>query len=276
MGLDPDDDQALDRLRMLYRPRPFNIADLADAQWLPEETAEHDAALVVVDVLRRAAPINENSAEDFAKVRDALEPLLVDGRTIALLHHFAKLTENQKERAPGERMSGTGAMFGALDVGLYITKSESGARRLRVELEARDFATPDPLGVVILGTGTGEHGGFTYHDTATMELDATAAEDRDLPAELETLLADGAWRTVTELAGKAKGISANRDDVTAALTESPERFAQVDGAPRRPPRQRETVGHHRHAPRPRPPRASCSGLGARRARRARRRPQPVL
>ena len=94
-------------------------------------------------------------------------------------------------------MSGTGAMFGALDVGLYITKSENGARRLRVELEARDFATPDPLGVVITGTGNGEHGGFTYLDTARMELDARAAEDRDLAAELETLLADGQWRTST-------------------------------------------------------------------------------
>ena len=62
-------------------------------------------------------------------------------------------------------------MFVALDVGLYITKSESGARRLRVEPRARDFASPDPLGVVILGTGSGEHGGFTYLDTASMELD---------------------------------------------------------------------------------------------------------
>ena len=31
IGLDPDADRALERLRMLYRPRPFSLADLADA-----------------------------------------------------------------------------------------------------------------------------------------------------------------------------------------------------------------------------------------------------
>ena len=65
-------------------------------------------------------------------------------------------------------MAGTGAMYGALDVGFLITRSESGARRMRVEVEARDFAAPDALGVVIDGTGSGEHGGFTYTDTATL------------------------------------------------------------------------------------------------------------
>ena len=85
----------------------------------------------------------------FALVRDGLEPLLAAGRTVALLHHFGKLSETQKERSPGERMAGTGAMYGALDVGLLITRSESGARRLRVDVEARDFAAPDALGVVI-------------------------------------------------------------------------------------------------------------------------------
>ena len=75
-------------------------------------------------------------------MRDALEPLLADGLTVALLHHFAKLTETQNQRQPGERMSGTGAMFEALDVGLYITKSESGARRLRVELRAATSPAP--------------------------------------------------------------------------------------------------------------------------------------
>ena len=229
MSLDPDDDQVLARLRMLYRPRPFNLVDLADAQWLQEEAAEHDAALVIVDLLRRAAPINENSAEDFARLRDALEPMLAEGRTVAPLHHFAKLSENQKERQPGERMSGTGAMFGALDVGLYVTKSESGARRLRIEVEARDFATPDPLGVVITGSGSGEHRGLTYDDTARIELDASAAEERDLAAELGSLFIDGAWRTETELASKSTGIGANRDVVKAALQGSPERFVEVSG-----------------------------------------------
>jgi AAA domain/DnaB-like helicase N terminal domain len=158
LDLDPDGED-VDRLTMLYRPRPFDLADLATATWLHHEAENVDAALVVVDVLRAAARFKENVAEDFALVRDGLEPLLNAGRTVALLHHFGKLSETQKERSPGERMAGTGAMYGALDVGLLITRSESGARRLRVDVEARDFAAPEALGVVIGGTGSGEHAG---------------------------------------------------------------------------------------------------------------------
>jgi AAA domain len=237
LELDPDGDD-LERLTMLYRPRPFDLVELKTATWLRVEAEERDAKLVVVDVLRAAARFQENVAEDFARVRDSLEPLLAAERTVALLHHFGKLTETQKERSPGERMAGTGAMYGALDVGLLITRSEGGARRLRVDVEARDFAAPEALGVVIAGTGSGEHGGFTYTDAATLTLDPTAAEERDLVGELETLLADGTWRTQTELAAKQDGIGANRNDVGEALEGSPERFAVVEG-----PR----VGRHANA-----------------------------
>jgi AAA domain-containing protein len=228
LELDPDSGD-LDRLRMLYRPRPFDLADLRTAVWLRDEAGVLDAALVVVDVLRAAARFRENVAEDFAQVRDGLEPLLAAGRTVCLLHHFGKLSETQKERSPGERMAGTGAMYGALDVGFLITRSESGARRLRVDVEARDFAAPDALGVVIGGTGSGTHGGFTYTDAATLAIDAAASEDRDLVGEIEALFADGVWRTVEEIARKKKGgIGANLDEVRATLEGSPERFALVE------------------------------------------------
>jgi hypothetical protein len=228
LGIDPDGD-GLDRLHILYRPGPFDLVDLSAATWLQEEAARVTAALVIVDVLRAAARFNENTAEDFALVRDAVEPLLAAGRSIVLLHHFGKLTETQKERSPGERMAGTGAMYGALDVGFLITRSESGARRMRVEVEARDFAAPDPLGIVILGTGSGEHGGFTYTDTAIITIDPAAADDRDLPEELEQLFADGVWRVLAEIAAKKDGIGANKDDVRDALTGSPDRFVLVEG-----------------------------------------------
>jgi hypothetical protein len=72
-----------------------------------------------------------------------LEPLNKTAAAVALLHHFGKLTEITKERDPGERMTGIGAMFGALDVGIFITGSDDGARKLRLEFEIRDLATPD-------------------------------------------------------------------------------------------------------------------------------------
>lgn len=223
MGVDPD--SPIENLHMLYRPRPFNLAELVSATWLHEEVQDVGARYVVIDVLRAAARIQEKDASDFALVRDALEPLLIEGVTVDLLHHFGKLSDTQKDRSPGERMSGTGAMYGALDVGFYITRSENGARRLRVELEARDFATPEAIGVVISGTGTGEHGGFRYVDTATLMVDAAAAEERDLVAETEELFADGEWRTVDEI---RKELKANKDEVRDMLKASPERFVQID------------------------------------------------
>jgi hypothetical protein len=197
-GTDPDTEQ-LERLHMLYRPRPFDLAEIATADWLLEEALEVDAALVVVDVLRAAARFQENVAEDFARIRDHLNPLLELERTVMLLHHFGKLTETQKERSPGERMAGTGAMYGALDVGFLITRSTDGARRLRVDIEARDFAAPDALGLAIDGEGTGKHGGFRYDDVASLVIDESAAADRDVAGEVEQLFADGRWRLADEI-----------------------------------------------------------------------------
>lgn len=228
LGIDPDSDE-LERLRFLYRPRPFDLAQPESAAWLQREQEMTQASFVVVDVLRAAARFRENVSEDFALVRDSFEPLLDRGCTVALLHHFGKLSVEQRDRSPGERMAGTGAMYGALDVGLLITKSEAGARRLRVDVEARDFAAPDAIGVAIVGTGSGEHGGFRYADTATFVVDASAAEERDLVAELEELFSDGAWRTLTELSSKKDGIGANKDELRAVLEQHPERFSQVTG-----------------------------------------------
>jgi AAA domain len=229
LGIDPDSEEHLDRLHLLYRPSPFDLAHKGTPAELEEQAGEIDAGLIAVDVLRSGARFKENAAEEFARVRDGLEPLRAAGRTVALLHHFGKLTDTQKERSPGERMAGTGAMYGAMDVGLLITRSEHGARRLRLEVEARDFATPDAIGVVILGTGSGEHEGFTYSDTATLATDAAAAEERDLEGEAEDLFADGVWRTAREVAIKKGGIGANPKEVLEALKGAPERFAQVNG-----------------------------------------------
>lgn len=186
MGLDPDGD-ALDRLQLAYKPRGINIADPAWANALQDAANDTDAALVIVDVLRAAARIKENSPEEFLSLRANLEPTMADGRAIALLHHFGKLTEITKERTPGERMSGSGAMYGSMDVGVFITGSENGARNLRVELESRDLATPEKLGIHIRGTGSGEHGGFLYQDRATIDCDDDTPNERDIKAPAEEI-----------------------------------------------------------------------------------------
>lgn len=167
----------------------------------------------------------ESSAEDFALIRDRLAPLHTDGRSVALLHHFGKLTELSKERAPGERMAGSGAMHGALDIGVYITRSQDKARRLRLEVETRDFAAPDAATVALVGTGSGPHGGFTYADTATYELLAVDDEGVDRAAQLDELFRDGVWRTQREL---VIALGAGTDDIHDTLVASPERFRRIE------------------------------------------------
>lgn len=185
LGLNPD--EALDRLRWSYKPRGINIADEEWAKALGHAAAQIDAKLIIVDVLRAAARMKENPSDEFLMLRHNLLPILHDGRSIALLHHFGKLTEITKERSPGERMSGSGAMYGAMDIGLFITGSENGAKNLRLEIESRDLATPEKLAIHLRGEGHGEHGGYTYDDRATFDCDDDVPDERDLKAPAEEI-----------------------------------------------------------------------------------------
>jgi AAA domain len=188
-GIDPDGDE-LERLHISYKPPGINLSDPGWAADLRAEAADVKAALVAVDVLRAAARLkHENSGDDFAILRDNLRPLGDDGRACALTHHFGKLTELSKERTPGERMTGSGALYGAMDFGVFITGSESGARVLRVEFDGRDSAMPDPIGVRLLGAGSGTNGSLLYADAAHF-----VAEHAPDAAELKAPAADiAAW-----------------------------------------------------------------------------------
>jgi hypothetical protein len=187
LGVDPDEDE-IPHFHLTYKPRGINIANPDWANALIQQAIDHDHAIVIVDVLRAAARIKENSSEDFAALRDNLEPLLAMGRSVAILHHFGKLTEITKDRTPAERMSGSGAMHGALDVGMFITGSHDGARKLRVEFDMRDIATPDTIGVHLEGEGNGDNGGFVYTDTATFAIRDETPEERDVKAPAEEIM----------------------------------------------------------------------------------------
>jgi hypothetical protein len=191
-GVDPDGPE-LDKLHISYKPPGINLSDAGWAEELRAEAAAVEAALVAVDVLRAAARMKqENSGDDFAILRDNLLPLTGEGRVVALAHHFGKLTELQKERAPGERMSGSGAMYGAMDLGVFITGSDHGARVLRLEFDGRDAAMPDPVGVRLLGAGTGENGSLVYTDAALFvsEHAPDAADLKAPPADIAAWVRD--------------------------------------------------------------------------------------
>jgi AAA domain len=182
MGLNPDEGHDLDNLHVIYKPRGLNLAAESWVQRIRNAVQTVKPALLIVDVLRAAATIKESSNDDFSALRRTLEPISDDGIAIALLHHFGKLTEITKERSAGERMSGAGAMYGAMDAGIFITGSDDGARRLRVEFELRDLATPEPMGLNLVGNPTGVNGGFVYHDSASWAISDQAPEPDQLVA----------------------------------------------------------------------------------------------
>lgn len=164
VNLDPDSD-VLDNLDIAYRPRGINLADPEWAAEIANIAADNQYAVIFVDVLRNAARIKESDSTEFGHLRSLLEPAL-HHCSISLLHHFTKLSELSKERSPAERMSGSGAMYGALDVGIFITGSEEHARRLKIEFDGRDIAMPDPVSVYLEGAGSGPNLSLTYEDTA--------------------------------------------------------------------------------------------------------------
>lgn len=171
LGIDPHTDPLLrQNLHISYKPAGLNLADPAWIRTVRDLVNRAGARALVVDVLRAAAVLKENSNDEFRDLIRALQPLQNDGCALAMLHHFGKLTELSKDRSPGERMSGAGAMYGAFDVGIFITASEAAGRSLRLEFETRDVASPDTIGVHLAGEPTGTNGGFVFTDAATWEI----------------------------------------------------------------------------------------------------------
>lgn len=185
-GLNPSMGSSdLHNLHVLYKPAGINLVDPAWIRQVHELAARLGAKMLIVDVLRGAAVLKENSNDEFRDLVRALQPITTSGCSIALVHHFGKLTEISRDRSPGERMSGAGAMYGAFDVGVFITGSDEGGRALRVEFETRDLAAPELASVYLEGEPTGQNGGFIFTDKAWW-VERDHAPDRDdvkAPAE---------------------------------------------------------------------------------------------
>jgi hypothetical protein len=156
----------LHNLHVLYKPAGLNLADPAWTRSIQQLAQRAGARMLIIDVLRAAAVLKENSNDEFRDLVRTLQPITNDGCALALLHHFGKLTELSRDRTPGERMSGAGAMYGAFDVGVFITGSNDAGRKLRIEFETRDLPSPETVGVELSGTPTGQNGGFIFTDTA--------------------------------------------------------------------------------------------------------------
>jgi len=192
MGVNPDSDELRRALHLAYKPRGLNLSDPAWAQRLTTDVEAHQAGLVIVDVLRRAATIRESGdgVGDFAGLLRNLEPLQDHGRSLVFCHHFRKDGKNDDEVATGQRMAGTGSLHGHYDAALYITSYEQHSREMRVEVDGRDFTPPRPFRVAIQGTTSGPYG-YVYEDAA--ELTTAGAPTRRLakatPEEIRGFIA---------------------------------------------------------------------------------------
>ncbi len=193
LGLDPDSDD-LRNLHVVYKPRGINLSDAVWADRLCAKVAATGARLVIVDTLRSAASVRESNegARDMAQLLQLLSPLIADHVSIGWLHHYTKLTETRQLRAAADRMSGSGALRGHMDFGLFITKADFTQRRMRLEMEVRDGVALKPFGVRLAGEGTAKFGGFRYEDTA------------ELVIELEVLGENAAKAPSGEIAGWVK------------------------------------------------------------------------
>lgn len=185
-GVNPDS-KALDNLYLRPRTPGINLADPAWAQWITEEVEALGAKLLVVDVLRKAMPNLRESgdgATDFSQLIANLAPIAELGCSIEFLHHFLKRSDGTKDRSVLEMLVGSGALGGHADSVIGIGKREKEGqliRRLMVECDGRDEATPEPFTIELDGAASGKHGGWCYADTLTLK----AVTDDPKPKRLD-------------------------------------------------------------------------------------------
>src|SRR5579871_3078585 len=218
-GLDPDDDPFVGRLAITTQRMAPGI-NLTKPEWgdrLASEAAAHEADLVVIDVLRRAAPSLPETGEGavvFNRIIEHLAGLLADDRTILFLHHFVKGSLAQ-DRFTGELLTGSGALFGAMDFGIFIKPSEMGQweREMPLEFEARDFEPPRPMIVRMEGEGGGQNGSLRYVDAATiLPAGTTHKVDKTRRAIIDFLASytdHEGWASQTAI---VKGLGVRKDD----------------------------------------------------------------
>jgi hypothetical protein len=110
---------------MYYRSRASldlskleSVAQLmADVRALPEPIG-----LLIIDPLRDCTSADENESGPMAQTMASLRALRdLLGCTILFVHHVSKLSKDNSERRPGQRMRGSSAIHGAVDAGIYLS-----------------------------------------------------------------------------------------------------------------------------------------------------------
>jgi hypothetical protein len=214
--LDADD---LDQLHVLYKPL-IDLRNPGLTEPLVEELIKVGPGLVVFDVLRKAAHVRESNegAGDFREVLANTRALTESGCAVLYPHHNTKPNADSGKRQAGERLSGSGALYGHADFGVFITAFDRANRVMTVEFSTRDEAELGEFTVRLTGKGSGRHGGFTYTDrcVVTGEGEHDAADQRQEHTEhkIRQQLRDHGGASQVKI---IEAVGGNRDAAIATL-----------------------------------------------------------
>ncbi len=91
------------------------------AQLIQAVTAIPEVAMIYLDPMRDLHLGDENSSADMADVMGRLRKLRDEtNASVVFAHHTGKSSDSTKDRRPGQKLRGSGAIHGAIDSGLYL------------------------------------------------------------------------------------------------------------------------------------------------------------
>jgi hypothetical protein len=206
----------------------FSLAAEEHAAALRTFVEEHDIDLVVGDPLDSLGVDGVGSPEDTRRFMELMSRVgLFRDVAFVLLHH------PRKEGAAEEIDEAGGAWGGKPDTMLRLERKE--ANRARLSFPKVRWSRRGTRPAYILAFDPETESFSVAHEEED--------EERDYLSEVEELLADRRWRTLTEIAAPAAdgGIGASAKAIRSLLEASPDRFASRSGT------AAKAVGRHASA-----------------------------
>jgi len=135
--------------RLIFRDTIVDLIGTGGPEGMLRELVDHNIMpnLIVIDTLAKSmVGGDENGAEDMGRAIDGADRLRhVTGSAVLLLHHTTKSNDRM--------MRGSGALLGAADVVLGLTKQKDGATTLSVDA-ARDFESGERFDLRMMRSGS--------------------------------------------------------------------------------------------------------------------------
>jgi hypothetical protein len=124
-----DQCQAVERMYFICRGQ-LNILEASEIVGLVDACKTiPDLGLLIMDPLRDLHCVDENDSTSMAKVTHALRAIRDEiGCAVLFVHHSAKSSKDTESRRPGQKMRGSSVIHGAIDAGIYLSKTDTDLR----------------------------------------------------------------------------------------------------------------------------------------------------